>query len=103
MHLRRIAMLSIILTISLGCHSLMLANTMPDTILGYFSDEYHESRNKFLKAARNNDGRINSYQNPRTDPIGKALFLDVACFGPQNPQIILVIGSGERPTVSIPT
>ncbi len=96
MHIRLIAMLSIILTILLCGQSLMLANTLPETILGYFSEEYHESRNKFLNAARNNDGRITSYQNPRTDPVGKALFLDVASFGPQNPQIILVIGSGTH-------
>jgi hypothetical protein len=96
MHIRLIAKVSIILTVLLWCQSLTLANTIPDKVLTYFSGEYHEARNTFLNAVRSNEGRINSYQNPRTGPIGKALFLDVASFGSENPQIILVLGSGTH-------
>lgn len=96
MQLRLITMLSIILTVLLWCQSLTYANTTPDNILGYFSDEYSEARNKFLKAANDNNGRIISYENPRTAPNGIDLFLDVATFGPEKPQVILVLSSGTH-------
>lgn len=93
MHVRSITMA---LTLLLSCQSLMFANTMPDQILSYFSDGYHESRSKFISAVGDNGGRIDSFQNPRIGPNGETLFLDVAFFGSKSPQIFLVLGSGTH-------
>ena len=62
MHVRSITMA---LTLLLSCQSLIFANTMPDQILSYFSDGYHESRSKFISAVGDNGGRIDSFDNPR--------------------------------------
>lgn len=92
---RRI-LVSIIMTVLLVCYFSAFANALPDEILSYYSDEYHESRNKFLDAAYKYGGRIDSYQNPTAGPDGEALYLDVVSFGAVNPQAILVLGSGTH-------
>ena len=89
-------MASIIMTVFFVCHFSVYANTLPNEILSYYSNDYHESRNKFLVAARKNGGRINSYQNPIAGPDGEPLYIDVASFGASDPQVSLVLGSGTH-------
>lgn len=67
-----------------------------DTATSYFSDDYQEARHKFLNAAHAQGFRIESYSNPITGPNGRALFTDVASFGAENPEVILVVSSGTH-------
>jgi hypothetical protein len=90
------ALVSTVLTILFAYHSPVSANTVTDEILGYYSNNYHESRSKFLDAAHSSGGRIYSYQNPIKGPDNEALYIDVACFGASDPKTILVLGSGTH-------
>ena len=46
-----ISLVSIIMMLLLSCQYAESANMTTDKVLSYYSVEYHESRNKFLKAA----------------------------------------------------
>jgi len=92
----RSILVSTIMTSLIVCYTTASASTVPTEALNYFSSDYHESRNKFIVAARNNGGHIDSYQNPITGPEGKPLFIDVASFGASYPEAILVLGSGTH-------
>jgi predicted deacylase len=91
-----LALATITITILLGCYSSASANIVPTEILGYYSDSYNDLRNKFLTAARLSGGRIENYRSPVDGPGGEALYIDVACFGVNNPKAILVLGSGTH-------
>ena len=64
--------------------------------LGYYSENYHDARTKFLGAAVSRGGRIESLRNPLAGPNGEALYLDVAAFGAENPAVICVLSSGTH-------
>jgi hypothetical protein len=65
-------------------------------VSSYFSVDYQEARRKFINAAHAQGFRIESLQHPTTDPMGRALFTDVAFLGAENPEAILVISSGTH-------
>lgn len=88
--------MSTTLAFFLVCHFSAFANTLPDEILSYYSSDYHESRNKFLTAARNSGDSIDSYQNPTVGPDGKALYVDVLFLGANDPKAVLVLLSGTH-------
>lgn len=91
-----ISLVSIIMMFLLSYHDALPANITADKVLSYYSVEYHEARDKFLKAAKDNGGRIYNYQNQVADPNDESLFLDVASFGSADAQTILVLGSGTH-------
>ena len=62
----------------------------------YFSAHYAEARSKFLAAAKAAGGRSASHQNPASGPGGEALFTDIARFGPERAERILLIKSGTH-------
>lgn len=62
----------------------------------YFSSSYNEAREKFLAAASDAGGDINSIQNPEFGPEGEAIFTDVAYFKAENDKDTLVISSGTH-------
>lgn len=62
----------------------------------YFSADYKQARSKFLKAARANNARIESFKNPHLEPAGEPLFTDVALIGPKDAKTILVLVSGTH-------
>ncbi len=86
----------ITITILFGCYLSASDSIVPNEILSYYSDSYNDLRNKFLTAARSNEGRIENYRNPKNGPGGEALYIDVAYFGVDNPEAILVLGSGTH-------
>ncbi len=86
----------ITITIFFGCYLSASDSIVPNEILSYYSDSYNDLRNKFLTAAHSNEGRIENYRNPENGPGGEALYIDVAYFGVDNPEAILVLGSGTH-------
>lgn len=63
----------------------------------YFSDNYFEARDKFLAAAEEAGGKVESHLNPNgVGPNGEALYTDVAVFGDPTSPKTLVIVSGTH-------
>ena len=62
----------------------------------YFSADYGEARAKFLAAAKAAGGRLTHHQNPASGPNGEALFTDIARFGPERAERILLIKSATH-------
>ena len=62
----------------------------------YFSSNYEEAREKFLRSCHNADASIESFKNPYPGPKGDMLFTDVALIGPNHANNILVLGSGTH-------
>lgn len=86
----------ITITILFGCYLSASDSIVHNEILSYYSDSYNELRNKFLAAARLREGRIENYRNPENGPGDEALYIDIAYFGVNNPEAILVLGSGTH-------
>jgi hypothetical protein len=62
------------------------------SINGYFANTYSEARAKFLAAARTAGANLIHYALPKFHgPRGQELILDVARFGPQKPESLLVL------------
>ncbi len=62
----------------------------------YFSSDYQEAREKFIKAALEIGASMESFQNPNTDSQGEPLYMDVAAIGSRDATDILVLGSGTH-------
>lgn len=62
----------------------------------YFSADYDEARAKFLAAAKAAGGRLASHQNPASGPDGGRLTTDIARFGPEKAERVLLIKSGTH-------
>ena len=62
----------------------------------HFASSYSAAREKFLKAAQESGGKIESFQNQNVGPNGEPLFIDVAFVGADDAQRILVISSGTH-------
>ncbi len=62
----------------------------------YFSSSYDEARRKFLYAARDLGGRVESIEHPEIGPDGQALYIDVVYFGAERSTKALVISSGTH-------
>jgi hypothetical protein len=62
----------------------------------YFSAHYGEARAKFLAAATAAGGRLTHHQNPASGPDGETLSTDIARFGPEHAERILLIKSGTH-------
>jgi len=67
-----------------------------DPISSYFSLSYSESRDRFLAAARQADATVTSIKHPLSGPEGEALYMDVACIGPDDAENALVIVAGTH-------
>jgi len=62
----------------------------------YFSKDYQEARDKFLKAALDVGASIESFQNLHSGRKGEPLYMDVAVIGSKNASDILVLSSGTH-------
>ncbi len=63
----------------------------------FFSENYIEARNKFIKEAEHHDGVITSFLHPEARAAdGSKLFVDVACFGPIDSELCFLIISGTH-------
>jgi len=66
------------------------------TVTQMFSANYQQARQKFLKAARVADARIESFENACTGVGGAGLFTDVATLGLPEGDHVLVVMSGTH-------
>jgi hypothetical protein len=64
--------------------------------LPFFSSDYYEARNKFLRASREAGAQIENYKIPNPGPDGKPIFTDVSFFGRMDAKNILILGSGTH-------
>jgi hypothetical protein len=62
----------------------------------YFSSTYAEARARFWDAAEAAGARMNSHQNPASGPDGGKLTTDLAWFGPERPERMLLLLSGTH-------
>lgn len=62
----------------------------------YFSADYHKARQAFLAAAQAAGGTVESFLNPASGQGGEQLFTDIASFGPEDAENILVLMSGTH-------
>jgi len=62
----------------------------------YFSSTYAEARSKFWDAGEAAGARMNSHQNPASGPNGETLTTDLAWFGPEHPERMLLILSATH-------
>jgi predicted deacylase len=62
----------------------------------YFSSTYAEARSKFWDAGEAAGARMNSHQNPASGPDGGTLTTDLAWFGPERPERVLLILSATH-------
>ncbi len=62
----------------------------------YFSMDYGEARDKFMKAAHAAGLAVTSHQNPVTGPGGEALATDIVCVGPANASRRLLVCSATH-------
>jgi hypothetical protein len=62
----------------------------------YFSNTYKEARGKFRDAAFAAGARVNSHQNPARGPGGEELWSDLAWFGPEKAERMLLILSATH-------
>ena len=62
----------------------------------YFSSTYAEARSKFWDAGEAAGARMNSHQNPASGPNGETLTTDLAWFGPEHPDRMLLILSATH-------
>jgi hypothetical protein len=61
-----------------------------------FSNDYSESRQKFIKASYKSGAQVRSIEHPLKGPKGEALFTDIALIGPDDANTILVLISGTH-------
>jgi uncharacterized protein DUF2817 len=62
----------------------------------WFSAHYGEARAKFLAAAKAAGGRLTSHQNPASGPNGETLTTDIARFGAERAERILLVKSATH-------
>jgi len=62
----------------------------------FFSSDYAEARRRFLDAAGTAGARIYTYAHPNRGPDGDELATDVAWFGPEDAEAVLVTLSGTH-------
>lgn len=62
----------------------------------FFSDDYHQARDKFLQAAHRSGCFTEKYAAPFKDPEGRDLFIDVAICGPGDAENALVLMCGTH-------
>jgi hypothetical protein len=62
----------------------------------YFSAHYGEARGKFCAAAAAAGARLSHHQNPASGPEGETLSSDIARFGPEGAERVLLIKSGTH-------
>lgn len=74
----------------------VLASDIDVEALSYYSASYEDARAKFIHSARSAGGTIESHMHPSRGPEGKAIYLDVAYFGPDNADTILILSSGTH-------
>lgn len=65
-------------------------------ILDSFSEDYAEARDKFARAAKAAEVALQRFDHPRRSPYGRELVTDVARFGPETADRVLVIVSGTH-------
>jgi hypothetical protein len=58
------------------------------------SDDYQQARSNFYKACSGHNVDVVSHKHPLLGPSGESLTCDVALFGPENAEILLVMVSG---------
>jgi hypothetical protein len=61
-----------------------------------FSSSYQQARDRFLEAAVAAGASIEGFQNPNSGPQGESLVTDVALFGPEDANTVLVVSSGTH-------
>jgi hypothetical protein len=62
----------------------------------FFSSNYKQARNKFLKAVYETGSHIESFKHPNPGPDGEPMFVDLAYFGSHSNTDILVVISGTH-------
>ena len=72
------------------------AEEMESVETDLFSTNYVVARQRFLGAAREAGGHIESIQHPDAGPEGNPLFMDVASFGNEGASRVLVVSSGTH-------
>ena len=86
-----ITLLSIFLPLTIGVPA-----WADEVTTNYFSNTYHESRTKFLTAAKAAGGNLEHYRNPYLGAETEELYADVATFNLPEAKRILVLGSGTH-------
>jgi predicted deacylase len=66
------------------------------TVKSYFSSDYREAREKFLKACSASAIKVESHQNPQMGPHGEKLYTDVALLGRREASKVLILCSGTH-------